>query len=100
MKSRISGRARQDLDRITNWWLREVGAPPRELLLELRATLRLLERLPEAGVEYAVSYGRPVHRILLRNSQVHVYYRVARGVVLVVTVWSARRERGPRFYAG
>jgi len=41
-----------------------------------------------------------VHRILLRKSQVHVYYRVERGVVLVVTVWSVRRERGPRFYAG
>ena len=38
--------------------------------------------------------------ILLRKSQVHVYYRLEPSIVRVVTLWSVRRERGPRFYAG
>lgn len=100
MKSLISKRARRDLERITAWWLREIGTPPHELLDELESTLRMLERVPEAGVAYASSHGRTVHRILLRDSQFHVYYRLEPGVVRVVTVWGTRRQRGPRFRSG
>ena len=100
MKVQITRRASNDLERVTKWWLANTGAPPGELLNELEATLRLLQRVPEAGNEYATSYGRRVHRILLRKSQFHVYYRLDPGVVCVMTIRSVRRERGPRFYAG
>lgn len=100
MKARLTQRASNDIERVTKWWLANTGGSPAELFDELEATLRLLERMPEAGNEYASSYGRPVYRILLRNSQFHVYYRLEPGVVRVVTIRSVRRERGPRFYAG
>lgn len=100
MKSELSRRARNDLERVSKWWFREVGSPPRELLEELRSALRMLERVPEAGVAYASSHGRTIHRILLRKSQFHVYYRLEPGVVRVVSIWGTRRERGPRFPSG
>ena len=100
MKARLTRRASNDLERVTRWWLAHNGASPVELFDELDATLRLLERMPEAGAEYATSYGRRVFRILLRKSQFHVYYRLDPGVVRVMTIRSVRRERGPRFYAG
>lgn len=97
MKSRLTKRAQRDLERITTWWFREVGTPPREMLEELRSKLRMLERVPDAGVAYASSSGRTVYRILLRDSQFHVYSRLEPGIGRVLTIWSTARQRGPRF---
>jgi plasmid stabilization system protein ParE len=97
VRSELSRRARNDLERASKWWLREVGSPPLE---ELRSTLRMLERMPGAGAAYASSHGRTIHRILLRSSQFHVYYRLEPGVVRVISIWGTHRERGPRFPSG
>lgn len=97
MKSELSKRALGDIDRIAAWWLRELGTQPRAMLLELDATLTMLERVPEAGSPYASSRGRTVYRILLRDSQHHVYYRIEKDVIRVLTIRSTARERSPRF---
>jgi len=64
VKSRLTKRARRDLERITAWWLREVGTPPREMLEDLRSKLHMLERVPDAGIAYASSGGRTVYHAL------------------------------------
>lgn len=97
MKVINSLRARRDLERVTAWWLKELGTPPHALLDELESTLRMLERVPEAGSPYASSRGRTVYRILLRDSQHHVYYRIEKDVIRVLTIRSTARERSPRF---
>jgi plasmid stabilization system protein ParE len=100
VKARLTKRASRDLERIDDWWRKEIGSPPSTLLDELEQALRLLEGQPEAGTRYAKFHGRTVYRILLRDSQHHAYYLLDPGVVRVVTIWSTRRVRGPRFFAG
>lgn len=97
MKVVNSLRARRDLERVTAWWLKEIRLPPHALLDELESTLRVLERVPEAGTPYASSRGRTVYRILLRESQLHVYYRLEDDVLRILTIRSTARKRGAGF---
>ena len=40
---------------------------------------------------------RRVHRLLLEKSEYHVYLaRKSEDVIVVVSIWSARRKRGPK----
>ncbi len=49
------------------------------------------------GAEYQVRGGETVRRTLLKKSVQHVYYSVdeANGVIVIYSVWGARRGRGP-----
>jgi len=37
-----------------------------------------------------------VHRIILRTTRYHVYYRIHQGDVIIVAVWSAIRGSEPK----
>jgi plasmid stabilization system protein ParE len=69
----------------------------RSFVEELRRALDQIRTAPQLGSAYEFGSGRRHRRVLLRETQYHVYYRVVRdGHVLVVAVWSAVRGRAPR----
>lgn len=65
---------------------------------ELAAAERLLRGHPEAGLAYATHRAGVVRRILLGGTKYHLYYRyhADRDELVVLTVWGAVRERGPK----
>ncbi len=62
------------------------------------AAERLLRGHPEAGIAYATHRAGIVRRILLGDTKYHLYYRYRadHDELLVLSVWSAVRERGPK----
>jgi plasmid stabilization system protein ParE len=93
----LSPRAKRELIRIVEWWKENAGGPPANLFAELTATAQRLGELPHQGTRFATVRGRVVLRVLLRESQVHVYYRVDEDAVRVLALWSTARKRTPRF---
>lgn len=68
---------------------------PDLLLDELAAALTTLATTPQLGVPYLG--GRPgTRRVLLTQTRMHVYYALMNETVVVLSVWSAVRQRGPR----
>ncbi len=97
MKVELSPRAKRELERIVEWWKAEKGEAPKTVFAELRQAARLLASFPEHGNRYALVRGRQVLQLLLRESQLHLYYRVDDNVVRVLAIWSTARRRAPRF---
>jgi plasmid stabilization system protein ParE len=66
---------------------------------ELAEAVERLRAEPRSGTEYGVVKGETIRLILLPTSAQHVYYTVddENGVVVIHTVWGARRGRAPRF---
>ena len=96
MRVILSPRAKRELIRIVEWWKDKTGAPPAFLFAELKESARLLGELPQQGARFATVRGRVVFRMLLREAQVHVYYRVDDDAVRVLTLWSTARGRAPK----
>lgn len=65
---------------------------------ELAEAERILRQTPEAGLAYATHRTGVVRRLLLPGTKHHLYYRHRsdRNEIMVLTVWGAPRERGPR----
>jgi len=65
---------------------------------ELADVEALLRSNPDAGIVYARHRTGDVRRLLLAGSAHHLYYRYRsdRDELVVLTVWGAPRERGPK----
>ena len=65
---------------------------------ELDAVIEILKNQPLLGAEYQMRGGEIVRRTLLEKSAQHVYYSAdeTNGVIVVYSVWGARRGRGPK----
>jgi plasmid stabilization system protein ParE len=98
LKITISKRALRQVERVARWWSEHRPAARWMLLDALAAAERLLRSHPEAGIAYATHRAGIVRRILLGGTKYHLYYRydVDRGELVVLTVWGAVRERGPK----
>ena len=94
---RFARKAVEDLDRICAWWTEHRPEAPDLVPNELASALSLLTESPSIGVPYAVLPRGQVRRLLLIDSQVHIYYRnnEAAGEIEILRVWGARRKRGP-----
>jgi hypothetical protein len=61
---------------------------------------KLVEWIESTGVigpVYDAKAKRQVHRLLLEKSNYHVYLaRKSEDLIVVVSIWSARRKRGPK----
>jgi plasmid stabilization system protein ParE len=107
---RFSRKALADIERISQpladcvvnsaWWQDHRPEAPHLVADELASALALLEESPGLGVPYAVLPRGPVRRLLLIDSQVHIYYRSDQvtGDVEVLRIWGARRKRGPAIH--
>jgi plasmid stabilization system protein ParE len=89
-------RALREIDRAARWWVAHRDA--RTLFEEeLAEVLRQVRVNPRLGQVYRVVRGREQRRILMRKTAQHVYYRIdGPEQILVLSVWGARRGRGPK----
>jgi plasmid stabilization system protein ParE len=89
--------ARAQLLSADQWW-RENGADPDLLEREVASAVALLIAHPEAGARFLRARQPGVRRLLLRETQHHLYYRVERdrGVIRILALWHTARGRGLR----
>jgi hypothetical protein len=84
------------MERIHASW-REQADFPATFLAELLDTVELVETTGVMGTTYSIRAEHRVHRLLMPKSEYHVYLvRKSDELVVVVSIWSARRRRGPK----
>ena len=98
MKFEISKRARRHIEKVQTWWAENRLAAPTLFLDELADAERQLRAKPESGTVYATHKTGAVRRIFLAGTSHHLYfrYRPDRDELIVLAVWGAPRERGPK----
>ena len=96
MKIRFTPRALVEAKRRKTWWLKNRPAAPELFELELGAALSTLMTTPITGKVYEADVGFPVRRVLLKKSASHVYFGLNGDELVVLSVWGARRKRGPK----
>jgi plasmid stabilization system protein ParE len=88
-------RALREIDRCARWWVKHRDA---RLLFEqeLAEALQRIRTDPKAGQVYRVVANGEQLRLLMPKTAHHVYYRLDGSErVLILSVWGARRQRGP-----
>src|ERR1700678_3594365 len=96
MRLRLTPRALADAKRMKTWWRRHRQA---EGLFEeeLDAALESIVATPSLGTVYEQEdLDVDVHRVLMPKTRNHVYYAVTATEVVVLTVWGAPKDRGPK----
>jgi len=93
---RFAPRALAEAKRRKTWWLKNRPAAPDLFELELGAMLSVLSTTPIMGAVYDGDVGFPVRRVLLKKTATHVYFGLNGDEVVVLSVWGARRRRGPK----
>jgi plasmid stabilization system protein ParE len=94
---RFGLRALRDAERVDAWWRMNRPAAPDLFSDELRQAIALLGSTPSIGTRYDAPTRLPTLRVLLPESQIHMYYRIeSQGdAVTIMALWGARRGRGP-----
>ena len=97
MKVRFSPRARRRVHVVARWWRENRSAVPTLFDDELDAVIEKLKSQPTLGIDYQIVSGELIRRTLLPKTAQHVYYAVDDrvGVIVIYTVWGARRGRPP-----
>jgi plasmid stabilization system protein ParE len=96
VKVRFTPRALAQAKRRKSWWLENRPAAPELFDLELSAALSTLSRNPTLGNVYEAAVGLVVRRLLMKKTASHVYYAVDGDELVVLSLWGARRGRGPK----
>jgi len=92
---RTTTRADDEAERANRWWIRNRPAARDAFVREYQAALLLLAESPRAGLP--VRNHRTLRRLVLPKTGYLVFYRYFEeaSVVLVKSVWHARRGKGP-----
>ncbi|MBI3201759.1 MAG: type II toxin-antitoxin system RelE/ParE family toxin [Myxococcales bacterium] len=98
MKFEVSKRARRQVEKIQGWWLQNRPGARGLFLDELAAAESDLRVTPDLGAIYSEHERGTVRRVLLPKTHHHLYYRYRpdRDELVVLSVWGAPRERGPK----
>ena len=97
MTLRLTPRALAEAKRIEAWWRRNRPAAPDLFDQELAAALDRIAQAPGLGRLYEQGdLDVPVRRVLLPKTLNHVYYAEDRQDVVVLSVWGALHEGGPK----
>ena len=97
MKIVLLAEAQRRFEAEDEWWREHRDA--KDLFVdEFEQTLQRIGSNPERGQAYRRTRGRLIQRVLMKKTRCHVYYWHDRehDLIEVHTVWSDRRERGPR----
>jgi hypothetical protein len=80
------------------WWREHRPAAPNLFADELEWAKREMLSRPNLAPRYRTTNGKACRRLLLPATEQHVYYTVheATDLVVVHTIWGARRGRGPK----
>jgi len=96
VKVELSDRALLEMQRIDVSWRKRASSPD-VFVDELEELVRWIETTGVIGPAYDAKAKRQVHRLLLEKSEYHVYLaRKSEESIVVVSIWSARRKRGPK----
>jgi plasmid stabilization system protein ParE len=98
VKLHLGERARSHVQGQEAWWAENRPAAPDLFAREFKETLEHIRTVPGAGVRWPTSQRPSLRRILMPRTLNHVYFRVdeEKGVVHVLAVWGAPRERTPK----
>jgi plasmid stabilization system protein ParE len=98
VKIEIGKRASRQVERASSRWQQYRPSAPFLFEQELDEALRRLLTMPKVGVPYATTKRPGLRRLLLPKTEYHVYYALERGqtVIVIHSVWGARRGQGPR----
>jgi hypothetical protein len=96
VKIRFTRRALAEAKRRKTWWLKNRPAAPGLFEVELEAALSAMTTTPVMGTAYEAGLDFPVRRVLLRKTASHVYLGINGDEIVVLSVWGARRRRGPK----
>ena len=97
MKLRFARRAVAEAKEIKSWWRKNRPAAPEAFENELDEALERISATGNVGTVYEeANLDAPVRRVLLPKTKNHVYYSVKGDEVVVISIWGAPRERGPK----
>lgn len=97
MKLRLAPTALAEAKRIKTWWQANRPAAPDLFEQELDAALERIGSRPNAGTLYEQgNLEAAVRRVLLPKTKNHVYYAVEGDEIVVVSIWGAPKQRGPK----
>jgi plasmid stabilization system protein ParE len=98
VKIEIGKRARRQVERASSWWQENRPSAPSLFEDELGRALRQILSMPRSGTPYPTAARPELRRILLPKTEYHVYFAVEREetVLVIHSVWGARRGRGPK----
>jgi plasmid stabilization system protein ParE len=98
MTLRLTPRALAEAKRMKTWWRRSRPAAPDLFEQEFAAALDRIAQAPGLGRQYEKGdLEVVVRRVLLPKTLNHVYYAVDGQDVVVLSVWGALHEGGPKF---
>jgi plasmid stabilization system protein ParE len=95
LRAKLTSRARAEIQRVDAWWRVQRANAPDLVIDEIDAALALLEQTPHVGSPYRGSRVG-TRRLLLTQTRFHLYYYVRSDDLIVLSIWSALRGRGPR----
>jgi plasmid stabilization system protein ParE len=97
MNVRLAPRALADAKRLKRWWVQHRTKAPDLFERELDLTLASIAAMPNVGGLYDPEGGDVgVRRALMKRTDHHIYYAIQPDEIVVVTIWGARRGRGPK----
>jgi hypothetical protein len=93
----LSGRAEREMARVDARWRAERPAAPNLFRDELDELVDVLPSSPNMGKAYGTWHETDVvRRVMLEKTQYHVYYAIDGNSIVILSIWGARRARGPR----
>jgi plasmid stabilization system protein ParE len=95
MRARLTPRALREAKRLKIWWVH--NRDEKHLFdEELSQTIDMLVATPTLGTCYPSRTGVSIRRVLMKKTNNHVYFTVHEDELVVLSVWGAPRERGPK----
>jgi plasmid stabilization system protein ParE len=94
----FTARARRRLAVVATWWREHRPSAPDLFETELATAIESIRSRPSVGTVHADLRGDIVRRVLLPESEQHLYDSVdpVANVVALLTIWGARRGRPPK----
>ena len=91
-------RARREMKRKAASWAKHSTSNPHLFWQEFLAAVRRLSVEPYAGRRWISRKGKVYWRLLLPQTENHIYYSylVEQRLIRVLSVWGARRKNEPR----
>lgn len=97
MNLRLTPRALAEAKRMKTWWRQNRPAAPNLFEQEFAAALERIAQFPGSGKLYEEGdFDVPVRRVLLPKTLNHVYYATDGQSVVVLSIWGALHESGPK----
>ena len=95
MEVRVTKRAQAQIDRAALWWDQNRPLAPEAFDKELAEAFSLLSVEPGIGPPVSNTRTQDLRRLHLARIHYHLYYRVRRGQVEVLSLWHTSRGAGP-----